>query len=54
MAADGIYLSSHRIKRDAAASPTDGPCAAAHYATLNCYFGYPGDAHLRPLTDAER
>jgi hypothetical protein len=53
-AADGTYISSHRTKRDAAANLTDGPCAAAHYATLNWYLGYSDDAHLRPLTGAER
>jgi hypothetical protein len=54
MAADGTFISSHGTKRDAVANLTDGSCAAAHYATLNWYLGYPGGAHLRPLTDAER
>lgn len=53
-AADGTYISSHHTKRDAAANLTEGPCAEAHYATLDWYLGYAGDAHLRPLTSAER
>jgi hypothetical protein len=53
-ASDGTYISCHRTKREAAANLTEGPCAAAHYATLNWYLGYSGDAHLRPLTRAER
>jgi hypothetical protein len=53
-AADGTYISSHRTKRDAAANLTDGPSARAHYATIDWYLGYPGDAHRRPLTAAER
>lgn len=53
-AADGTYISSHRTKRDAVASLAAGPCAEAHYATLDWYLGYSDDAHLRPLTSAER
>jgi hypothetical protein len=54
LAADGTYISSHSTKRDAAANVIDGPCAAAHYATLDWYLGYSSGAHLRQLTDAER
>jgi hypothetical protein len=53
-AADGTYISSHRTRSDAAASLRDGPCAKAHYATMNWYLGYPGGAHRRPLTPIER
>ena len=53
-AADGTYISSHQTKRDAVANLTEGPCAEAHYATLDWYLGYAGDAHLRPPTGAER
>ena len=53
-AADGTYISSHRTKNDAAANLTDGPFARAHYATMNWYLGYSGDAHQRPLAGAER
>ncbi|MGE2817964.1 hypothetical protein ACQI5H_22890 [Mycobacterium heidelbergense] len=53
-AADGTFVSAHRTKRDAAANLTDGPCAKAHYATLDWYLGYSNDACLRPPTAAER
>ncbi len=51
-ARDGTYISSHPSRADAAANLTDGPCAAAHYATLDWYLGYSHDQ--RPLTAAER
>jgi hypothetical protein len=54
IAADGTYISSHRTKRDAAANLADGPCARAHYATMDWYLGYPCDGHRRPLTGAQR
>jgi hypothetical protein len=53
-AADGTYISAHRTKCDAAANLTDGPCARAHYATMDWYLGYPCDARRRPLTAPER
>jgi hypothetical protein len=53
-AADGTYISSHRTKRDAAANLTDGPCATAHYTTLDWYLGFSCGARRRPLTTAEQ
>jgi hypothetical protein len=51
-ARDGTYISSHRSRRAAAANLTAGPCAQAHYATMDWYLGYRPER--RPLTDAER
>jgi hypothetical protein len=53
-AADGTFISSHRTKSDAAADLADGPCAKAHWATLNWYLGHSSDPDQRPLTGVER
>jgi hypothetical protein len=54
IAADGTYISSHRTKRDATTNLTDGPCARAHYATMDWYLGYCPDGRRRPLAADER